>query len=409
MKRMSRAKDWTRSGDGLRRRDLLRSAGAVGLLGLGLPGLSFAGSTGDARLLVILLRGGVDGLGAVPPYGDRGYESARGSMALARPASADKAVVDLDGFFGLHPSLAPLLPMWADGELAIVHATALPYKDRSHFDSQNVLENGTNRPFGSDSGWLNRALVGRSESPALAVGRSLPLILRGPQAATSADPLRTFVPDDSFLLAVSDLYSGDPELGPALEVGIQTQAMLAVHRGEMRVAKRERKVNMEKSAQVLGGVLAAPDGPRVAVLEAGGWDTHTGQAGGLSRLLDGLAGSLVGLKASMGSAWDKTVVVVMTEFGRTVHANGTAGTDHGTASVTLLAGGGVVGGKVYGTWPGLGDGQQYHGRDLRGTTDLRAISKAVLQGHLGVSDSLLEDTVFPDSREAKPLLELIRT
>jgi len=382
--------------------------GAGSLLALGTPGLSLAALPGgDQRLLVILLRGGLDGLGAVPPYGDRGYTAARGSMALPAPGEAEAGILDLDGLFGLHPSLAPLLPLWQAEELALVHATALPYKDRSHFDSQNVLENGTTRPFGSDSGWLNRALVGRTGVPPLAVGRSLPLILRGPHDATSADPLRTFVPDDRFLRAISELYRSDPELGNALDIGIQTQAMLDVHRGQMREAKRERKANMEKSARVLGGVLAAPDGPRIAVLEAGGWDTHTGQAGGLSRLLEGLARSLVGLRESMGAAWKDTVVVAMTEFGRTVHANGTAGTDHGTASVTFLAGGAVAGGKVYGEWPGLGE--QYQGRDLKGTTDLRAISKAVLQGHLGISDSVVEDTVFPDSRSTPPMLELLRT
>lgn len=395
-------------GAGLSRRDVLRSLG-VGGLALGLPGLSFAAAEGDARLLVVLLRGGLDGLGAVPPHGDPGYRSARGSMALPAPGESDQGIADLDGFYGLHPALAPLMPLWDDGELALVHATALPFKDRSHFDSQNVLENGTSRPFGTDTGWLNRALVGRDRTPALAVGRALPLILRGPASTTSADPLRSFVPDDSFLVAVSELYRADAELGEALDIGIQTQAMLASHRGGMRQSSRERRPDLEKSARVLGGVLAAPDGPRVAVLEIGGWDTHTGQDGGLKRLLSGFASAIGGLRESMGPAWKKTVVLGMTEFGRTIHANGTAGTDHGTASVTFVLGGGVAGGRVYGDWPGLGGGQQFDGRDLRGTTDIRSVSKAVLMGHLGVPDSVIEDTVFPESREAKPMLELMRT
>jgi uncharacterized protein (DUF1501 family) len=217
------------------------------------------------------------------------------------------------------------------------------------------------------------------------------------------------VPDDSFLVAVSELYRADAELGEALDIGIQTQAMLASHRGGMRQSSRERRPDLEKSARVLGGVLAAPDGPRVAVLEIGGWDTHTGQDGGLKRLLSGFASAIGGLRESMGPAWKKTVVLGMTEFGRTIHANGTAGTDHGTASVTFVLGGGVAGGRVYGDWPGLGGGQQFDGRDLRGTTDIRSVSKAVLMGHLGVPDSVIEDTVFPESREAKPMLELMRT
>ena len=392
----------------INRRTLLKTMGASGLLALARPEWSFAATPGQKRLVVVLLRGAVDGLAAVPAYGDRGYAKARGAMALADPGSAE-GLLDLDGFYGLHPSLSPLMPLWEAQELALVHATALPYNDRSHFDSQDVLENGTDRPLGSRTGWLNRAIVGRDGGPAMAVGRTVPLILRGPQAVTSADPLRTWKPEGALLNAVADLYRNDPQLGPALEAGIQTQAMLDIHRGRMREAKRERQQDFEKSARVVGGVLAADDGPRVAVVDLGGWDTHTGQANGLSRLLEGLAQSVVGLKESMGSSWDDTVVLAMTEFGRTVHANGTAGTDHGTASVTMLAGGAVAGGKVYGEWPGLREDQLFEGRDLQPTTDLRSVSKGVLQAHLGVSDSALEDSVFPDSRDAEPMLQLIRS
>jgi uncharacterized protein (DUF1501 family) len=329
-------------------------------------------------------------------------------MALGRSGS-EKGIIDLDGFYGLHPSLSPLIPLWKARELALVHATALPYLDRSHFDSQNVLENGTDRPYGSGTGWLNRALVGRNEGPAMAIGRAIPLILRGPEAVTSADPLRAWKPDNALLEAVSELYRDDPLLGPALDIGIQTQAMLDIHRGRMRQAGKGRRQEFEKSFRVLGGVLAADDGPRVAVVELGGWDTHTGQSNGLSRLLDGLARSIVGRRESMGSTWNDTVVLIMTEFGRTVHANGTAGTDHGTASFTMLVGGAVAGGKVYGEWPGLRNDQLFQGRDLKPTTDLRSISKGVLAAHLGVSDSLIEDSVFPNSRGSRPMLELIRT
>lgn len=390
------------------RRTLLKSMGAGGLLALARPEWSFAAAPGDVRLVVMLLRGAVDGLAAVPPHGDFRYEKARGAMALPRSGS-EGGVIDLDGFYGLHPSLAPLQPLWESKELALVHATALPYNDRSHFDSQDVLENGTDRPLGSRTGWLNRALVGKTGEPAMAIGRTVPLILRGPQKVTSADPLRVWKPDNALLNAVADLYEADPQLGPALEIGIQTQAMLDVHRGRMRDAKRQKKRDFEKAARVLGGVLAADDGPRVAVVDLGGWDTHTGQSNGLNKLLEGLAGSVVGMREAMGSTWDKTVVLAMTEFGRTVHANGTAGTDHGTASFTMLAGGAVAGGKVYGEWPGLRDDQLFEGRDLQPTTDLRSISKGVLMAHLGVSDSAIEDSVFPDSRDAKPMLELIRS
>lgn len=372
------------------RRDLLLGLGAA----LALPGLSLARTPTDRRLVVVLLRGALDGLAAVPPHGDPRHTSVRGDAAVA------EGVVDLNGHFGLHPSLAPWLPLWTAGELGIVHAVGNPRLDRSHFDAQNCLENGTDRPFGVDSGWLNRALSVDGE-PALAVGRTVPWILRGPGPVTSADPLRRWAPDATFVSEVAELYRGDPLLGPALDRAMATRAMLEPHR-----QRAARPGDLEQAAAVIGGVLADPRGPRVAVFEADGWDTHTRQANRLSQLLGGLADGVLALKQGLGEAWSSTAVVVLTEFGRTVAGNGTGGTDHGTGSVVFLAGGAVAGG-LHGTWPGLGT--LYEDRDLMPANDVRGILKGVAGDHLGVPEGALEDRVFPDSRNVARIQGLIRS
>ncbi len=390
------------------RRQLLQGVAATTLFAA-LPATpSFASGAPQPRLVVVLMRGGVDGLALIPPWADARYRSARGDAALSPPGS-DGGVVDLDGFYGLHPALAPLLPLWRDGDLAAVHATGLPYRDRSHFDSQNVLESGSSRPFKRDDGWLNRAVQALGgENPPMAVGRTVPLLLRGTATATSADPLRDWLPDNALMNAVLGMYAHDAELGAALSTGLQTQAMLQAHRAG--ASGRRRRTGdpdaFQHGARVVGHVLADPAGPRVAVIDTGGWDTHTGQAAGLDRMLGSLSQALLNLKAGLGPVWSHTTVLFLTEFGRTVSANGTGGTDHGTGSATLLAGGAVNGGKVYGDWPGLATTAQFEGRDLHPTTDLRAVIKGVLQGHLGVSSAELEGQVFPSTTDVKPLRSL---
>ena len=387
------------------RRELLKGMAAAGL-GTALPRVAWADGTGEARLLVLILRGAMDGLHAVPPVGDRDYARLRGDLALSN--RGETPALDLDGPFALHPALAPIHPWFAANELAVVHATALPYRERSHFDAQNLLENGTGRPFGRTSGWLNHAVQHGDPAP-MAMARAIPLILRGPAEVTSGNPLRTWAPDNAFLDRVADLYTEDPELQFALEQGVQTQAMLEVHREKAMIESGGRGDELARSAEVIGRMLGAADGPRIAVAESGGWDTHTGQQGVLNRQFDTLARALTNLRAGLGDRWSTTAVLVVTEFGRTAHPNGTGGTDHGTGSVAFLAGGAVNGGRVYGDWPGLASRHLLDGRDLAPTSDLRSVFKGVLAAHLGVADSLLEDTVFPNSRQAVPWTELIRT
>lgn len=388
------------------RRSFLLGAGALGVC-LGLPGVSMAGGTGDRRLVVVLCRGGMDGLAALPAHGDPHYRAARGDMALPAPG-ADGGIVDLDGTFGLHPALAPLHAAWEAGELLPVHATCIPYRERSHFDAQDILENGTDTAFGADTGWLGRALAHTPEGPAaMALGRSVPLVLRGPAAATSADPTRPARHDDPALERIADLYDGDPWLGPALAQALETQALLARHRPGSLGARRGGAPDPSRAAAIAGRLAATDEGPRTLVLEVGGWDSHANQEPVLRRQLTGLAAAYEALAEAMAPVWDRTVVVVATEFGRAVHANGTGGTDHGTGGVAVLAGGAVRGGRVHTDWPGLRDADLLDGRDLRPTTDLRAVLKGVLRDHLGLDRRVLDREVFPGSGDVRPLDGLI--
>lgn len=379
----------------------------LGSLALSTGTVAFAEGTGDARLVVIVLRGGLDGLMAVPAHGDPDYAAARGGLALPGPGGAG-GVLDLDGTFGLHPALSDLLPLYQRGELAVVHATAPPYHERSHFDAQNVLENGTAIPFGEKTGWLNRALQAQSgAAPALAVGRSVPLILRGPARAASADPLRRPRTEDALLEQVRALYRSDAALGPALEEGLAMQAMLSAQRAPGPRRGKGRKSG-RAAVEAVAGVLAADEGPRVAVFEMGGWDTHSNEVGVLGRQLAALGDALAGFPAAMGpEAWRHTVVIAVTEFGRTVAANGSGGSDHGVGGAAFLLGGAVAGGRVVTDWPGLGRPSLLEQRDLRPTTDLRSVFKGVLHDHLALSDRALE-AVFPGSGGAPRADGLVR-
>ena len=384
------------------------------------PGVSWARTVTDRRLVIILLRGGLDGINTVVPYADTAYHRARGPLSLNSPGEAD-GVVDLDRYFGLHPKLASLAPFFARGELAAVHAVGLSHSGRSHFDSQDVLENGSDRPLGARDGWLNRALAKLSvNEPAgrrlgLSVGPSLPLILRGSAGVASWAP--QFLPslEPTFLDKIETLYRDDPLLGGMLARGIQTSAMMADLLSDGgQSSNRQRKRNsddIETMVATVGKLLVSADGPRVAVFDTGGYDTHANQGtatGTLARKLESLSAGLIRLAESMQPVWDRTVIVTATEFGRTVGTNGTGGTDHGTASVSLLLGGAVNGGRVFGDWPGIEPRHLYEGRDLATTTDMRGLFKGLLRDHLDLDEKVLEATVFPGSRHVPTFENLIR-
>jgi uncharacterized protein (DUF1501 family) len=371
------------------------------------PAFAFAGTPGNARLVVIILRGALDGLTAAPPLGDPHYPELHGDLAIGR----DKALA-LDGFFGLHPSLTGLRDHYAKKELIVFHAVATPYRERSHFDGQDLLENGTPIPHGAQDGWLNRALNARpSSAPALAVGQNVPLMLRGSAKVTSWAPDVLPPTDEDTVARLMDLYADDKLLGPALSEALATKALLS-ETGTDDMSGKKVEPDPGKRAELVsksvGALLSAPDGPRVAVFELTGWDTHVNEQGLLGARLGALDQAIAALAVALGPHWRDTAVLAVTEFGRTAAANGTRGTDHGTGAAAFLVGGAVTGGRVIADWPGLAQNALYQGRDLAPTTDLRAVMKGVLASHMGLSPETLSDKVFPGSGAVAPMKGLIR-
>ena len=406
-------------------------AGGAALLALGGTQAWAAPSaeTRDPRLIVVILRGAMDGLAAVAPYGDPDYVEQRGRLAHKEPGQ-EGGLLDLGGKFGLHPGMAALHPLYAQGRLLLVHAVASPYRGRSHFDAQMVLENGLNAPRSSGDGWMNRTLaavpardpVRGGRRPAdyhigLSIGQATPLAMRGAIPISTWAPAASPAVSGDLMDRIAALYGADPALLTSLTLGIQAHAMAASVLGQdpaMRAGGARRSFqpqSFKALAVATGKLLAAPEGPRVAVMEMGGWDTHSGQGvldGRLAPALTGLSNGLAALPEAMGEAWGNTVAIAMTEFGRTVAVNGTGGTDHGSASCALLVGGAVNGGRVLTDWPGLSPDRLVDRRDLRPTIDLRSLVKGVLRDHLKIADRSLDASIFPDSGAAKPLGGLIR-
>ena len=396
----------------LRRRDLLKTIG-IATVANTLPGFAFAKANTKSRFVLVVLRGAADGLAIAAPYGDDHYASTRGELALQQPG-ADKGLLNLDGLFGLHPSLAATHESYRAGDALIVHAVASPYRQRSHFDGQDLLENGANRVAALRDGWLNRALapIGGLTTDAIALAQNAPLVLRGDNAVTSWAPSRLPDADDSTLRRLQDLYADDDFFASRLEQALTSQD-IASGMDEMD-NQRTRGNEAQQFGELMSAAarfLTAVDGPNIAVVELGGWDTHANQGttqGPLANRLAALDRGLANLRDGLGSAWEDSVIAVVTEFGRTVRVNGTRGTDHGTATAAMLAGGAVHGGKVLADWPGLAAKDLFEGRDLRPTTDIRSLFKSVLLEHLGLAPGFVEDAVFPDSRSAAPLKNIIR-
>jgi uncharacterized protein (DUF1501 family) len=401
------------------RRDVLAGLAGTGLwTGMGLPGLAFAAAPVDQRLLLVVLRGGMDGLAALPPYADPHYASLRGKLAIAAPGR-DGGAIDLDGQFGLHPALKPLEPFYRRKELLPLHAVAIPLRTRSHFDAQDVLENGANSAHATQDGWLNRALgtMQRHENRlGLAVGYAVPTVLRGPVPVASWAPAKMPPSSTDLLDTLAGLYQDDPLFRKALAEGRRAKMMSAgVMGGSNKMARGNLRSpgRFKTLAEAAGRFLAAPDGPRIGVVTMGGWDTHANQGsetGRLARNLSLLAEGLALLPDTLGPAWNKTVVAVVSEFGRTVRVNGSGGSDHGTGGAAFLMGGAVAGGRVAARWPGLAPEDLFENRDLAPTSDIRAIFKTILRDHFGLDRSVLDRKVFPGSSTIKaPPGPLIRT
>jgi uncharacterized protein (DUF1501 family) len=435
----------------LKRREFLQTA-SLALGGAFLTSrLAFArtGAAQQSRLVFILMRGALDGLAAVPPYGDSDYAGLRRELALKRPgatatapgsaapaagaaaiaaasgSTALGAALPLDGFFGLHPSLTFMREAYVARELVVFHAVASPYRERSHFDGQDVLENGYVQPHAVQTGWLNRALAslqsnkGQSRELGVAVGQNIPLVMRGPAAVTSWSPSKLPSLDEDTLQRITDLYAGDQLLAARLADALAADA-IAESPGTMQSgaapamvqsAAAPKPARYAELVRAVAGFLRRDDGPQVAVFDTTGWDTHANEGaaeGQLAGRLAALDAGLRTLKEELGPAWSETAVVLATEFGRTAATNGTRGTDHGTGTAAFLLGGAVQGGRVLADWPGLSPLSLYQQRDLKPTTDLRSVLKGALSEHLQVSSASLETSVFPNSAEAKPIKGLFR-
>ncbi len=387
---------------------LTRRAALLGLTGavtFGRASLALAAAGTDRRFVVVILRGALDGLAAVVPYGDPDLATLRRELVPPQPGQKD-GLLDLGGFYGLHPSLVQLHGLYGANQLVPVHAVAGPYRSRSHFEAQDYMEIGSDHRL--SSGWLNRVAGvlpahGGSET-ALSVGAALPVLLRGPTKVGSWLPASFQQPEPDLYVRIAALHGHDAITGPAIAEGLKergfTQAVLA------GTEAPPNKLAFAALAGTAGRLLAAPDGPRLAALEIGGWDTHSAQAPRLAGVLHELDAGLAALKTGLGDVWARTTVLVMTEFGRTVRGNGTKGTDHGTGTVAFVLGGAIKGGRVAADWPGLAPPKLFENRDLQPTADLRSVAKGLLAQHLQLDAAALEK-VFPDSQAAAPMRGLV--
>lgn len=385
------------------RRRLLRTVAATALAPAATLSLAAPPTPGRGRLVLVILRGGMDGLYAVPALGDPDFGAARG--ALAQYADAPLA---LDGMFALHPALASLQALYAQREALVLHAVGLPYRERSHFDAQNVLESGGTRPFELDSGWLGRAL-GAGSSRGIALATAVPLVLRGPGSADTWSPSTLPEPSVDLVARLERLYGGDAALAEALAraKALHLDPAMAAPSGNDMAGGR-RAGAFVPLARRAAEFLAQSAGPRVAVLELGGWDSHANQAspnGATTQALRTLDAGLAALREGLAGAglWRDSVVVVATEFGREVAINGTQGSDHGTGGAAFVLGGAVRGGRVIADWPGLAKKDRFEGRDLRITTDLRALLKGVIADQLQVATARLDGEIFPGSASVRAL------
>jgi len=400
------------------RRDVMLASGTL-FAWASMPKLARAEGR-DPRFLTVILRGALDGLATVAPVGDTDWIALRGENALTLQSKTP--ALKLDDFFALNPAMPNLHRMFAAKEAIIVHACATPYRERSHFDGQDLLESGLPKPNVSDSGWLNRALSGLAPGGRVdpkggkifAVGPVTPLVVRGPAPVLSWSPQRVMPASADTVQRLLELYRhSDQKLASVLDDNARLAAI--EHLGDMTQKQggpgpAQVRAYFAEAAGTAAKFLAQPDGPRVGALALDGWDTHSNEGiaqGRLSQLLAALDDALAAIETNMGAAWRDTVVVLATEFGRTAHINGTDGTDHGTATVALLVGGALKGGRVIADWPGLKTANLYENRDLKPTTDLRAVLKGVLKDHLRADERALGQNVFPGSDSARPMAGLV--
>lgn len=379
-----------------RRRFLHFAAAGAGAIWVA-PRMALAAVASERRFVFVIQRGAADGLDIVVPYADPDYRRLRGNIAVD-PAQAIK----LDGMFALNPALAETGRMFGRGQALFVHATASPYRDRSHFDGQNVLETGGTGPYAVQDGWMNRlaALMPSAHDEAIAFAATVPPALRGKADVTSYAPTALPRPSDDLLARVGRMYERDAQLHGLWDAALQARGMA----GEETSGQ-----NPADLGRLAARFLTKPDGPRIAMIETGGWDTHVGQAGRLAGQLKALDTTLAALRDGLGPVWNDTVVLVATEFGRTAAVNGTGGTDHGTASCAMLVGGAVKGGRVVADWPGLSQSALYEARDLRPTTALDGIIAAACAECFGLDPARVRQALFATVPASRAPEGLVRT
>jgi uncharacterized protein (DUF1501 family) len=378
-----------------------RSFLATGLSGLSLSMLggtaSFSQTAPAAgKFVFVILRGAMDGLAAVVPYNDPAYRQLRGVIALDAPGGPNGTLALSDGF-GLHPALVGLHGLWRDKQMSFMHAAASPYRERSHFDAQDMLESGSARQFSAESGWLNRAIAmlpNGTSKEGIGIGRTLPLVLKGPAKSGTWAPALAEQSSADTLHRLMDMYANDALLGPALAMAIETDK-IASGSTMLGMAGERRGGAYGPLAVAAARILTASGGPAAGVLSFEGWDTHAGQGSAQGQLANRFAqldAAIMALKAGLGPVWATTTIVVATEFGRTARVNGTGGTDHGTGGAAFILGGAVAGGKMLGDWPGLSN--LYQDRDVIPANDLRTLFIAGLKNAWRLDADAIKAQVF---------------
>lgn len=365
----------------IQRRNLL--GGAMAAMGLAaMPKMAFANAATDTRFIFIIQRGAADGLNTLIPYADPQYSNLRGALAIEQ-----KSATKLDGMFALHPSLKNIGTLYQSQNASFVHAIASPYRERSHFDGQNILESGGSRAYELDNGWLNRlvGLLPKSPEAPIAFSPTIPLGLRGTNPVTSYAPSQLPDANHDFLSRVSNMYEKDPQLYGLFNMANATN----------ETASRAAGAGATATGALAATFLSRANGPRIAMIETNGWDTHFGQEGRLQRALKDLDDLVGALKSGMGNEWKNTVILVATEFGRTAAANGTGGTDHGTGACAVVLGGKVKTSKIIADWPGLRSSDLYENRDLKPTNDLNGLIAGVAANAFNLDPQLVARSLFP--------------
>ena len=374
------------------------AAGGLGLLGTFAPRMAFARAATARRFVFIIQRGAADGLGTIGAIGDPAFVGARGDLAADLAAGTK-----LDAMFALHPAMANAAALYGKGQALFAHAIASPYRDRSHFDGQNVLETGGTGAYQLKDGWMNRLLgvVPTDDAKAIAIAATVPMALRGRREVASYAPSSLPDASDDLLARVTQLYQGDAQLHGLWAEAMQTRQLT----GDLA---QDNGRNAAATGALAARLLLPANGARIATIETGGWDTHTGQRGRLATQLKGLDAMIGALQAGLGPVWDDTLVLVATEFGRTVAINGTGGTDHGTGTAAMLFGGAVKGGRVLADWPGLATANLYEARDLRPTTPLDAFIGGAVAAHFAVEPPRAMAALFPASARTAAIEGLLR-